>query len=951
MTLQPDSMVIRILIGFWAAFTGLAALASPAPSGHPPVIFWASDPVAPGETVLVTGSNLGDQPKIDVMRLPDGAASQPVDSPVNWSSAVSATISQPADQSLKFTIPDNLRPGVFAYRITTSSGTISGFANRPVVHWVQGDLGMDASPGGWVRLFGRNLGPPGPSKVPGLAPTLLLRGPRTVALHVEADTWSARAELPGDLPDGDYDISLHNGAGGDVAWSAALKLHVGTRPEWPATIYNVHDFGADGSGLRDDTSAIQAALDKAGSAGGGVVLLPRGRYQATGPLTIPRFTVLRGESEDASCLFWPDAAKPLDVMIRGTNHFSVQELTLYAGNHRNILVGDLGDQPDSGHVRFWHVRIRADDFRGHLTPEEINRRFVEAQKMDGSGDSIRVGGSDVEIGECDIYGSGRSLYLSRIRGGWVHDNHLYNGRFGWCCISGSDALIFERNQLQGADLMSTGGGLNCLDGSKYSQNVFYSANTISQMNGWDRESMTSDAGGGAYAGNITACDGVHVSLAGTPKWDSDWTGAGVFVLNGHGAGQVRRVAKYNGTELTLDQPFDEPLDATSELTITQYQGHYMLVGNHFTDSGSVQFYGTGIENIVAANVGVRMQGFQAMGLNYYGIQPCLRCQFLGNQLSENYYHWTSATDSLLRLMGGELGMNQGCVLRNNELRDNATIRLETVSDALVEKNSMSDSDLGIFASKSCERVLITGNRFSHVTSEVVDEASEWLAMLGRLKQFVGRPEPIAVYHFDSLSNDRFVDDSGNHLTATINGGVSLDSQGHTGGAAKFEGTGYLQVGEPALFDAPEITVDFWVKPATASGRRGLIAKRIDSSPCPMVIAQVGSAISFEACSSEGSWRFNFVGPSVLQIGKWTRVTVVAKQGEGVKLYLDGRLAVNKQDADARAQNDQPLIIGREAWGGDPPASDTPGFFVGDIDDLRIWTRALSAEEIAKAGAR
>lgn len=36
---------------------------------------------------------------------------------------------------------------------------------------------------------------------------------------------------------------------------------------------------------------------------------------------------------------------------------------------------------------------------------------------------------------------------------------------------------------------------------------------------------------------------------------------------------------------------------------------------------------------------------------------------------------------------------------------------------------------------------------------------------------------------------------------------------------------------------------------------------------------------------------------------------------------------------------------REAWGGDPPKSDTPGFYQGLIDEVRVWTRALTPEEI------
>jgi hypothetical protein len=543
----------------------------------------------------------------------------------------------------------------------------------------------------------------------------------------------------------------------------------------------------------------------------------------------------------------------------------------------------------------------------------------------------------------------------RVRGGRVHDNRFYNGRWGWYCISGSDGLIFERNQLAGADLMSTGGGLNCLDGSRYSQNVWYAGNDLRHMNGWDRESMTSDAGGGPYIGKVTAGDGAQLTLASEPKWGGDWSGAGVFVLQGKGAGQIRRVTRHAGAQVILDRPLDVPLDATSELTITQYQGHYLLVGNRFADCGAMQFFGTGIENIVAGNQAERMQGLHAWALWYYGFQPCFYVQFHDNRLSGSYYHWSSAGDSFIGVSGhlheGYNGpLNLGSVVRRNTLRDNAGIRVNgAVRDALVEGNDLADCDTGVFVSGGCTRVLVRGNRFARVKRETADEDAERRAQAERLKRFLELKDPVASWDFEALANGRFADGAGNRFDARPEGTVKVVADGRKGKAAAFDGTGWLRVDEPAVFNAPNLTIDFWVRPSKLSGRFGLVTKRFNGCGCPFVVNQSGASIGFEAAAPEGNWPYNFTGPPALAAGKWTRVTVVLAEGKGVCLYLDGRPAAEKLFATPRQANGEPLIIGREAWGGDPPKGDTPGPFVGTLDELRIWTRALSAAEVAGLG--
>jgi hypothetical protein len=49
------------------------ALAEPSAFGGPPVVFWASAPIAPTETLLLLGGDLGPATTIEIRRLPDDA--------------------------------------------------------------------------------------------------------------------------------------------------------------------------------------------------------------------------------------------------------------------------------------------------------------------------------------------------------------------------------------------------------------------------------------------------------------------------------------------------------------------------------------------------------------------------------------------------------------------------------------------------------------------------------------------------------------------------------------------------------------------------------------------------------------------------------------------------------------------------------------------------------------
>ena len=64
-----------------------------------------------------------------------------------------------------------------------------------------------------------------------------------------------------------------------------------------------------------------------------------------------------------------------------------------------------------------------------------------------------------------------------------------------------------------------------------SRNIYTAHNSYENMNGWDREAFTSDAGGGAYFGPVAAVEGDWILLADDPKWQRrHWTNTLVAVI-------------------------------------------------------------------------------------------------------------------------------------------------------------------------------------------------------------------------------------------------------------------------------------------------------------------------------------------------------------------------------------------------------------------------------------
>jgi hypothetical protein len=258
--------------------------------------------------------------------------------------------------------------------------------------------------------------------------------------------------------------------------------------------------------------------------------------------------------------------------------------------------------------------------------------------------------------------------------------------------------------------------------------------------------MTSDAGGGLYYGPIAKAEGVTLTLPEAPKSGRNWEGAAVFVFSGKGWTQMRRVVKVEGEKVTIERPWDVAPDSTSLVGITMLQRHYILDGNSFSDAGiAIQFYGSSYEHIVSANTCARAGGYQGIGKPYGGYQlppdknPCHQpswfCQFVDNKITEGNIYRSGANnsivsgDSVIGVFGWPLTKdwpwpyNVGAVVKRNELVSNARIHIggsaneqPSVSDALIEFNTVRDSQEGVRLDRAISGLLLRGNRFVNVVT-------------------------------------------------------------------------------------------------------------------------------------------------------------------------------------------------------------------------------------------
>ena len=181
------------------------------PDGAESAVFWASDPIGPGETVLTIGEGFGENPVIEGVRLTDGPAGEPAGARRRLALQRTTPQSGPSDRAVaQVRGAGRLEARRICGANHWTKQSDRRAAERAASLVAQGNLGVDASPGGWIRLFGKNLGVT-PKEM--TTATARLAGPQTMTLPVAADCYAAKLTLPKELLPGLYKLRLHSGLG------------------------------------------------------------------------------------------------------------------------------------------------------------------------------------------------------------------------------------------------------------------------------------------------------------------------------------------------------------------------------------------------------------------------------------------------------------------------------------------------------------------------------------------------------------------------------------------------------------------------------------------------------------------------------------------------------------------------------------------------------------------
>ena len=196
----------------------------------------------------------------------------------------------------------------------------------------------------------------------------------------------------------------------------------------------------------------------------------------------------------------------------------------------------------------------------------------------------------------------------------------------------------------------------------------------------------------------------------------------------------------------------------------------------------------------------------------------------------------------------------------------------------------------------------------------------------------------------TLADGRMRDWSGNGGPGTLSGTTSV--AGKVGNARSFAPSNYLQVADAPVLSAGVITVAAWVYVSSSAGTYNPIVAKGQSGvdfQYYMDVRKVGSAwkLNVQVKNAAGTAASATSSGSILAI-TWTQVAFTF-DGSTVRLYVNG--AADSTTASLTGSlrtTSHPLRIGHY-YG-------STLYFTGSIDEVQLWDRALSVDEIAQYAA-
>ena len=219
-------------------------------------------------------------------------------------------------------------------------------------------------------------------------------------------------------------------------------------------------------------------------------------------------------------------------------------------------------------------------------------------------------------------------------------------------------------------------------------------------------------------------------------------------------------------------------------------------------------------------------------------------------------------------------------------------------------------------------------------------ASLIVGSLGPRRAPIPTTDLLAYWTFDIDGRD-----DADSLDLTLQGGLRATVLGAIGHGLAFNGDAnqfaVRPVNDPSFnFGAADFSLSLWARWNTTAGEQVLIEK------CEAVSLCAGGGWTLTKLSDNSLLMVPFplarTPPGTIVAGQWYHIAVV-RQGGTATIYLNGAVAAQDTDGTSIAAVTDPFRVGQRAG---------PQIFPmnGVIDELGVWSRALTVQEVATLAA-
>jgi hypothetical protein len=200
------------------------------------------------------------------------------------------------------------------------------------------------------------------------------------------------------------------------------------------------------------------------------------------------------------------------------------------------------------------------------------------------------------------------------------------------------------------------------------------------------------------------------------------------------------------------------------------------------------------------------------------------------------------------------------------------------------------------------------------------------------------PLLVAYWELDEGTGTTASDSAGRN-PGTVYGAKWVDGQ--IGGALRFNGVDhYVDCGKAAALAPEKMTVAFWMFMEGKTSYQYILGRANDMGLRQDYALFTGGDGRLKFAFGEKAGAMNVQSKGELSPGQWVYV-VATRDGAAASLYLNGHLENSAAYSFTVTNKGQSLRIGSIGL----PEPEWAGFFKGMIDDVRIYDKALSAEEI------